>query len=119
LDYWLPTGEEFKIITSAPDVSRADNGALATAAKTIVEAFAVMKTNGWIDNETAIRLAFQFAGEVLTDEKIEQILEEAKDGTEGRGDGETRSGASGNAVAGRGATEGLYSVAVVGPTWYD
>jgi hypothetical protein len=57
-----------------PDVSREDNQALATSAKTIVDAFAVMKANGWIDDQTAVSLAFKFAGEVLSDEKIAAIL---------------------------------------------
>jgi len=59
----------------APDISRADNKAMAEAAKTIVEAFATMRAHGWITNELAIRLAFKFAGEVLTDEQVTEILE--------------------------------------------
>lgn len=62
------------ITAKAPDVSRADNAALATAAKTIVEAFAVMKAEGWIDDETAVRLSFKFAGEILPEDKIKEIL---------------------------------------------
>jgi hypothetical protein len=57
-----------------PDVSREDNQALANSAKTIVETFAVMKANGWIDDQTAVMLAFKFAGEVLTDEQIQAII---------------------------------------------
>ena len=60
-----------------PDVSREDNQALATAASSIVGAFATMKDQGWIDNETAIRLAFKFAGEVLTDKQMAKILAES------------------------------------------
>ena len=61
-------------IADMPDVSREDNTALATAAKTIVEAFAIMHQNGWIDDRTAITLAFKFAGEILDPETIDTIL---------------------------------------------
>ncbi len=57
-----------------PDVSREDNQVLATAAHTIVQAFAIMKDQGWIDDPTAVNLAFKFAGEVLTDEQVTNIL---------------------------------------------
>jgi len=65
---------EVKVEAEMPDVSREDNGALATAANTIVQAFATMANHGWIDDETAVRLAFKFAGEVLTDDQIQRIL---------------------------------------------
>lgn len=68
--------EDLGLEVEAPDVSRADNGALATAAKTIVEAFAVMRSNGWIDDEHAVRLAFKFAGEVLPEDEIKKIINE-------------------------------------------
>jgi hypothetical protein len=61
-----------------PDVSRTDNTALASAAKTIVEAFAVMRTNGWITDDIAVRTAFKFAGEVLSEEQIKEVLDHAK-----------------------------------------
>lgn len=57
-----------------PDVSREDNQALATSAKAIVETFDIMRRQGWIDDKTAITLAFKFAGEVLSDEDIDKIL---------------------------------------------
>jgi len=62
------------ITVETPDVSREDNQALAQSAHTIVQAFAIMKQNGWIDDRTAIRLAFKFAGEVLTEDQINAIL---------------------------------------------
>jgi hypothetical protein len=62
------------IVAECPDVSREDNKVLAESAKLVVEAFAIMKTNGWIDDETAIRLSFRFAGEILPEEKIKEIL---------------------------------------------
>jgi len=78
---------DYGLTIDAPDISRADNTELANAAKTIVEAFAIMKAEGWVDDETAIRLSFKFAGEILSDEKIKEILnneqkEERSDGQE-------------------------------------
>lgn len=63
------------ITAELPDISREDNQSLAQAAHTIVQAFAIMKQNGWIDDRTAITLAFKFAGEVLTQEQINTILQ--------------------------------------------
>lgn len=57
-----------------PDVSREDNGALAEAAKAITEAFDTMQEHGWIDKETAVRLIFKFAGEVLPEQRIQAII---------------------------------------------
>lgn len=62
----------------APDISRDDNGTLATATAAIVTALATMKAQGWIDSETAVKLIFKFAGENITAKEIETILEKAK-----------------------------------------
>lgn len=64
------------ITADLPDISREDNQSLAQAAHTIVQAFALMKQNGWIDDRIAIATAFKFAGEILTEEQITAILEE-------------------------------------------
>ena len=64
-----------------PDVSREDNGALADAAKTITEAFNTMQERGWIDKETAVRLIFKFAGEVLPEDQLQQIITGPQDDT--------------------------------------
>lgn len=72
------------ITASAPDVSRADNQSLATAARTAVEAFSVMKGEGWIDDDTAVRLSFKFAGEILPEDKILGILKGGKDEQKGK-----------------------------------
>jgi hypothetical protein len=76
---WTPT-RPLKIEAEAPDVSRADNKALAEAAHTIVETFALMKEWGWITDELAIRLSFKFAGEILSEEEIQSILEADENG---------------------------------------
>jgi hypothetical protein len=74
----LKVPRDLQINAEVPDVSRADNKALADSAKTIVEAFATMKAQGWIDDETAIRLSFKFAGEILPEAKIKELLENAE-----------------------------------------
>jgi len=66
---------DLKIEAEAPDISRADNEALAKAALTIVTAFGKMRTFGWITDEMAVRLSFKFAGEILTEEQITDILD--------------------------------------------
>jgi hypothetical protein len=77
--YKVSRGEEppqrLDLNAQALEVARADNEALAGAAASIVGAFVQMRGRGWIDDETAIKLAFKFAGENLTQEQIETILE--------------------------------------------
>lgn len=75
----LPRDGDLKLEAETPDISRADNTALAGAASTIVNAFAVMKSQGWITDELAIRLAFKFAGEVLEESEIQAILNAPKE----------------------------------------
>ena len=72
-----PEVDDLGIKTSVAEVARADNQALAEAAKDIVEALQGMARAGWIDDKTAIRLAFKFAGEPLGEKEIERILKDA------------------------------------------
>ena len=111
----LPGGD-WQIEAQAPDVSRADNEAMATAAKTIVDAFGMMAERGWITDEIAIRLAFKFAGEVLAEEEIQAILKEAKGAREddGRNNG---NGAGGTNGGGNGSLSNL-PADPVSKTWY-
>jgi hypothetical protein len=102
LGSWLRRGD-LGLEYEAADISRADNKAMADAARTIVEAFAVMKENGWITDELAIRLAFKFAGEVLTDEEVSEILEA---GTNDDNDGDVGSGGTNGASGGSDAEQG-------------
>jgi hypothetical protein len=44
-----------------------------------------MRDQGWIDDETAVRLAFKFAGENLGQEQIDAIL---RSGVRDQGSGE-------------------------------
>jgi hypothetical protein len=68
---------DYRLKASVAEVARADNLSFAQAARDMVEALAAMKANGWIDDKTAVRLAFQFAGEVIDEEQITAILEAA------------------------------------------
>jgi hypothetical protein len=70
--------KDLQLATSTTEVARADNQTLADAAHTIVQALATMKTAGWIDDETAVRLAFKFAGETIGEDEIKRILTEAE-----------------------------------------
>jgi hypothetical protein len=36
-----------------------------------------MKVQGWIDDTTAVRLAFKFAGEAIGEDEIEKMLDQA------------------------------------------
>ena len=70
-----PAGGDLQLQSSVTEIARADNQALATAARDIVTALAEMRANGWIDDATAIRLAFKFAGETIDEDQINEILE--------------------------------------------
>jgi predicted transcriptional regulator len=93
LGSWRRVGD-LGLSVEAPDISR-DNKALAEAARGIVDAFSQMREHGWITDEIAIRLAFKFAGELLTEDEVEEILNsEFEDSTNGgRGDEQGSGGA--------------------------
>jgi len=77
------------ISAAALEVARADNAGLATAVKEVVEAFTGMKAQGWIDDETAAKLAFKFAGELMDETEIKRILDKSqksKNQDSGQGD---------------------------------
>ncbi len=100
--------EDLGLVAEAADISRADNQAMAQAANTIVSAFAVMAQHGWITDELAVRLAFKFAGEILSEEQIQEILlnRDKQDGQDGQGqeEGDQGSGSlGGNGRGGAGA----------------
>ena len=48
-----------------PEIDVADSQTLASATQLLVSALAVAKQEGWVSDETAMRLLFQFAGEEL------------------------------------------------------
>jgi hypothetical protein len=74
----LPAGNDYKIRAAVTETARADNAGLAEAARNATEAFAVMKAQGWIDDFTAARLAYKFAGEAMSTIDIEDILANAQ-----------------------------------------
>jgi hypothetical protein len=69
-----PHTNDLRITASVPDIVARDNQLLAESARAIVEAFATMKAQGWIDDARAVRLAFKFAGEVLTEDEVREIV---------------------------------------------
>ncbi len=48
-----------------PEIDVADHQTLATAAQMLVSALTAAKAQGWVSDETAMRLLFQFAGEEI------------------------------------------------------
>ncbi len=74
----LPAGEDFKLRAVATETARADNAGLAEATRNAAEAFAIMREKGWIDSQTAVRLILKFAGEALSDQEIQEILDRAE-----------------------------------------
>jgi hypothetical protein len=79
---------DLRLKTMVPDIEERDNKLMAESAKTIVEALATMRDRGWVTDELAIGLAFKFAGEILEQGEILRILEEAKEGRDGPGNGD-------------------------------
>ena len=73
-----PGEEALQLSASVSEVARADNQALAAAARDIVHALAQMRDHGWIDDATAVKTAFHFAGQPLGEAEIKRILQEAK-----------------------------------------
>ena len=71
----LPADGDLKLEASVTEVAREDNESLAKAAKDAVQALVEMRNRGWTDDATAIRLAFKFAGETLSEEEINHILD--------------------------------------------
>ena len=69
-----PADGDLRLSTAVTEVARADNQALALAARHIVFALTMMRAEGWVDDATAVRLAFKFAGEALAEEEIANIL---------------------------------------------
>jgi hypothetical protein len=60
-----------------PEIDVADHQTLASAAQMLVSALTVAKQQGWVSDETAMRLLFQFAGEEIdTSEERARIQKE-------------------------------------------
>jgi hypothetical protein len=74
---WPDTGD-LQLVPSVSEVARADNESLAKSANWIVRALVEMAASGWIDDETAARLAYKFAGEPLGTDEIAAVLAKAK-----------------------------------------
>ncbi|HEY7349568.1 MAG TPA: hypothetical protein VH599_14730 [Ktedonobacterales bacterium] len=59
----LPAGVDESYTVIFPELKVADNLMLAQATATVVSALSSAKEQGWVSDETAMRLLFQFAGE--------------------------------------------------------
>ena len=69
-----PSPGDLQLEAHSPEVARADNESLAKAARDIVSALSEMRAAGWITDDLAVKLAFKFAGEPLSEDEIAQIL---------------------------------------------
>ncbi len=56
---------DLKLGVQFPDVTKADNQAMAQSALLVVRALDMMAQHGWIDDESAMQLALRFGGEFL------------------------------------------------------
>ena len=61
----LPVGVDEAYTLVFPELKIADNLVLAQAAATLMGALSNAKAQGWVSDETAMRLLFQFAGEEI------------------------------------------------------
>jgi hypothetical protein len=76
----MPMNRDLKILADCQDVSREDNKFLAEAANLAADVMTKMKTQGWVDDETSIRLIFKFLGENIEESAIKELLEEMPEG---------------------------------------
>jgi hypothetical protein len=60
---WFLAGQEMLQFTIIPEIDVDDHQILASATQTLVTALSAAKAQGWVSDETAMRLLFQFAGE--------------------------------------------------------
>ena len=80
----FPATGDLQLVPSVSEVARADNESLARSASLVVRALVEMSKVGWIDAETAARLAYKFAGEPLGTDEIAAILARARREQEAR-----------------------------------
>ncbi len=66
----MPSDGDLQLIVTTTEVARADNLTLAQAARYVTVALQAWKAEGWIDDATAARMAFRFAGEVLGEDEV-------------------------------------------------
>ncbi len=70
-----PKTKDLRLRVVTTETARADNSSLAEATKNVVEALAQMRQHNWVDDATATRLAFKFAGEAISEEDVQAILD--------------------------------------------
>lgn len=88
--------EDLGLTVKFPDISRADNSELATAAREAVSSLAALKESLRIETpefrQFAFSLAMKFAGEILSEEEIEAILGQPAPGKESNGTSHNETG---------------------------
>lgn len=80
VDRTIAANPQLKV--TGTDISSRDNSALATAASTVIGAFAALRDRGLIDDAEFLRIAYRFAGEVAD---VEELLERAAAAPPGAG----------------------------------
>ena len=71
----MPLNKDLKLFATCQDVSREDNKFLAEAANLAYTVLSGMKSQGWVDDETSIRLIFKFLGEEIDEKDIQKWVE--------------------------------------------
>ncbi|MFN8473769.1 MAG: hypothetical protein U0822_16385 [Anaerolineae bacterium] len=87
----IRSGEDLQLRWAVTDLNREDNLTLAQAARSIVDALAMMVERGWATDEEAAVVAWKFAGELVDPDEIARRLRQAphpqslsQDGREGQ-----------------------------------
>jgi hypothetical protein len=76
----LPDGIDTQYDIIFPEIDVGDHQTLATSVQLLVSALTTAKAQGWVSDETAMRLLFQFAGEEIdVNEEQERIQKTRKD----------------------------------------
>ncbi|MFN8483265.1 MAG: hypothetical protein U0768_09520 [Anaerolineae bacterium] len=73
----IRTGEDLQLRWAVTDLNREDNLTLAQAARSIVDALAMMVERGWATDEEAAVVAWKFAGELVDPDEIARRLRQA------------------------------------------
>ena len=70
-----PADDDTAITSEAPEIARADNASLATAAAQMVTALSEMRRRGWIDDKAATTLALKAAGELISEDDVAEMVD--------------------------------------------
>ena len=68
---------DLQLKVETPEMVVSDNESLGRALQATVEALAVMRERGWVDDATTAGMAFRAAGEAVSGEEVKEVLEKA------------------------------------------